>query len=118
MLRPAHTAAHAGWLAHQFGKQRFRIAAIRQEMPVTAVIADDDIIFSQVGKHTDRIGFLPQAGVGRAWEYPGFKLIHQQGFKPADSKHSPVQLCIMIHGCPPPATRNARGSTSRAQAQH
>ncbi len=85
MLRAAAPAAHTAGFAHQLGKQGTRIAAISQKMTVTAVVAEDNVIGLQIMDDADRIGLLPQAGMGCAVKDPFGEIIQDCLFKSPDA---------------------------------
>ncbi len=66
----ATAAAHAGGPAHELGEQPARVAAVGQEVPVAAVVAEDQVLRPQVRQDAHCVGLLPKVGVGCAGENP------------------------------------------------
>ena len=54
-------------------------------MPVAAVVAENDIVLAELAENTDRVGFLPQVGVGGAEEHALGEVFQHGFFEAADA---------------------------------
>jgi len=66
-------------------------------MPMTAVIADHNIIRFQVGNDPHGVGFLPQVGMCGAAERPAAVLSQDGFFEAADKNEAVVQRQRISH---------------------
>jgi len=97
VLAAAAPANQAGGLAHQFGGEAIGVAAIGKEMPMTAMIAPDDVIRVSNRKYPGCIGFLTDIGMGGAKQLAGGKLGQRALLEAADGEHGFVELVVFGH---------------------
>ena len=79
MLTAAAAAADAAGPAHHLEVQALDFAAVRQEVAMAAMVAEDDVeIAVDRGDHPDGDRLLSHARVGRARQHAGRKQIEQR----------------------------------------
>ena len=79
VLAAAPSTAYAGLAPHDLGHQAEEISGVGEEMPVVAVIGENDIVGIVERAHDCHRGqFLAEAGVGRARHESARELIEDQ----------------------------------------
>ena len=94
MLRAASSAAYPAGAAHQLGKQGAQIAAIGQEVPVAAMVAEYHVTWLQVAQHAHGIGLLSQVGMRGPKEEAFGKIFQHRFFKAANAVQGVVQVSV------------------------
>jgi hypothetical protein len=103
MLAAAAAATDAAHATHQLGEQSFRVGKPREEMPVAAVAAEDDVLIAQMLDERDRDRFLPDISVRRAVQFTLRKQLENPGFELPDQDHTLIRLRNSDWSIRPPA---------------
>ena len=97
--RPAFAFAVAGLLAENLSHHRLKLAALGDQVSVTAVRAGDVVSVGERCAHTCRRGFLTNRHMHEAGHFALFEQVAQTFLKLADRLHGTVHLeqCVLAH---------------------
>jgi len=99
VLRTSPPAADSRLAPHHFREQRAQVASVGNEVPMAAVIGDNDITRVQCADYPRGVGFLTDRGVRGASKHTTFEFLKHRLFKTADPAHSTVK-CDFVHQAP------------------